>query len=117
MEKIKLSIESYLFNGEDGTFRAIPFYELSMTEWVIYEDGEAKYYVDANGRTDPIVKMLINSLDNGTSIEQFFEAIGKSINRNWTTHSGLPEEIQDTWQVEQIELHYLRDLKDIPTNA
>lgn len=117
MEKIKLSIESYLFNGEDGTFRAIPFYELSMTEWVIYEDGEAKYYVDANGRTDPIVKMLINRVDNGASIEQAFCDLGKSINQNWTTHSGLPEEIKDTWQVEQVELYHLRDLRDIPTNA
>jgi len=73
MEIIKLITESYLFNGQHGTFRAIPFYELSITEWVIYEDGEAKYYVDANGRTDPIVKMLMKHINKGASIEQFWQ--------------------------------------------
>jgi hypothetical protein len=113
MEKIKLSIESYLFNGENGTFRAIPFYELSMTEWVIYEDGDAKYYIDANGRHDPIVKMLLNSLDNGASIEQALSDLGKSINRNWTTESGLHGKIDDSWQLEEVTLYHLRDLKDL----
>lgn len=48
MEKIKLITESYLFNGQNGNFRAIPFFELSLTEFVIYEDGVMKYYFDIN---------------------------------------------------------------------
>ena len=38
MKQVNLEIESYLFDGENGKFRAIPFYELSIDEWVIYQN-------------------------------------------------------------------------------
>ena len=34
METVTLQTESYLFQNSDGQFRAIPFYELSIDEFV-----------------------------------------------------------------------------------
>lgn len=113
MEKIKLITESYLFNGQSGTFRAIPFFELGFTEFVIYEDGVLKYYFDINRKTDPMVIMFVDRVNQGISIDEVIEEFGKRLNRHWTTHHGLPEELPDSWQNEEVELYHLKDLNDI----
>ena len=47
MEKITIQTESYLFENTEGQqLRALPFYELSNAEWVIYEKGQPKYLID-----------------------------------------------------------------------
>jgi hypothetical protein len=43
METVKRQTESYLFENSDEIFRAIPFYELSIEEWVVYQKGQPKY--------------------------------------------------------------------------
>ena len=37
METIRRDTESYLFDDAGAVVRPIPFYELSIEEWVVYE--------------------------------------------------------------------------------
>lgn len=39
METVKRQTETYLFEDSEVIFRAIPFYELSIEEWVVYQEG------------------------------------------------------------------------------
>ena len=40
METVKRQTESYLFENSGEIFRGIPFYELSIEEWVVYQQGQ-----------------------------------------------------------------------------
>lgn len=63
MKSIVRQFKSYLFEGENGTFRAIPFYELSIEECIIYQDAKPKYLLDLNRRDQPIVQDIKGNLE------------------------------------------------------
>ncbi len=63
MKKINLETESYLFDGENGKIRAIPFFELSIDEWVIYQNQEPKYLLNFNYSESSFVKQISESME------------------------------------------------------
>ncbi len=58
MVTVTLKTASYLFHNADGQFRAIPFYKVSINEWVIFENGDPKYLLDLNRPNKPLVEDL-----------------------------------------------------------
>jgi hypothetical protein len=114
MKVVELETESYLFSVADKTFRALPFYELSIDEWVIYENGLPTYFIDFNRRNDPIILRINAKISEGSEFGQAIEYLGRTIGRTWTIKSGIiGEEIQGTEQLEKVRLQMLTDLADI----
>jgi len=114
METIKLQTESYLFENSDGRFRAIPFYELSIEEWIVYENGQPKYLLDFNKREKPLIKDLKTRLDKGEELESLIWKLGRFLGREWTTkHNINATEISDTQQIENIELLLIDELSEL----
>jgi hypothetical protein len=111
---IKLNTESYLFENSEGQFRAIPFYELSIDEWVIFEKGKPKYFLDFNNRDKPLVKDINNKLKNGEVFEEIIWKLGRFLGREWTTkHNIIATEIANSEQSEIVELQILEDLSEL----
>lgn len=111
---IKLNTESYLFENSEGQFRAIPFYELSIDEWVIFEKGKPKYFLDFNNRDKPLVKDINNKLKNGEVFEEIIWKLGRFLGREWTTkHNITATEIANSEQTEIVELQILEDLSEL----
>jgi hypothetical protein len=77
MEIIKQQTESFLFENSDGQFRAIPFDELSMDEWVVYEKGLSKYLLDFNRRDKPLIQDLTKKLEAGEDLENIVWKLGR----------------------------------------
>ena len=69
IEPVTLKTASYLFQNGGGQFRAIPFYELSIDEWVIFENGHPKYLLDFNRRNKPLVQDLTKRQDNVEDVD------------------------------------------------
>lgn len=114
METIKLQTESYLFENTKGQFRAIPFYELSIDEWVIYENGLPKYLLDFNNKDKSLIQDIKIKLDQGEILEDVIWKIGRFLGRNWTTkHNITAKEIPNSQQIENIELLLLDDLSEL----
>lgn len=114
MEKIKLQVESYLFESLEEQFRAIPFYELSINEWVIYEKGQAKYLLDFNRKTKPIIQDLTAKLNGGEKLEAVIEQLGNFLGKEWSIRSDINgNEIESSQQVEEVELFLLDDLSEL----
>lgn len=114
MKTVKLKIESYLFESSNEKFRATPFYELSITEWVIYENGQPKYLLDFNKRDKPLIQNLTARLNQGENFEKIVVELGGFLGKEWTTkHNIEGVEIQGSEQVEDIELILLDDLEKL----
>jgi hypothetical protein len=114
METIKLQTESYLFENSDGRFRAIPFYELSIEEWIVYENGQPKYLLDFNRREKPLIRDLKTRLDKGEELENLIWKLGRFLGRKWTTkHNINATEILDSQRIENIELLLIDDLSEL----
>lgn len=114
MKTIKLQTESYLFNNAEGQFRAIPFYELSMDEWVVYEKGLPKYLLDFNRRDKPLIQDLTKKLKAGEDLENIVWELGRFLGKEWTTkHNITATEIPMSQQVEHVELSLLDDLSEL----
>jgi hypothetical protein len=114
METIKLQTESFLFEESGQQFRAIPFYELSIDEWVVYEKGHPKYLIDFNRRQKPLIQDLKSKLDKGETLEDVVWKLGRFLGREWTTkHNIRASEIPDSQQTESIELQILDDLAEL----
>ena len=111
METIKRQTESYLFQTSDKVVRAIPFYELSIDEWVVYENGQPKYLLDFNRRHKPLIQDLREKLNRGEKLEDTVWKLGRFFGKEWTTeHKIEGTEIQTSQQTENIELILLDDL-------
>lgn len=111
MKTIKLQTESYLFEDAGQQFRAIPFYELSNDEWVVYENGEPKYFLDFNSREKPLIKDLNAQLENGETLEGAVWKLGHFLGREWTIkHNITAKEIHNSAQLESVELLVLEEL-------
>jgi hypothetical protein len=76
MKKINLYTESYLFDGENGEIRAIPFFELSIDEWVIYQNQEPKYLLNFNYRESSFVKQISESIEQDINLEEVIHKYG-----------------------------------------
>jgi hypothetical protein len=114
MEIIKRQTESYLFENSKGQFRAIPFYELSMDEWVVYEKGLPKYLLDFNRRDKPLIQDLTKKLEAGEDLENIVWKLGRFLGKEWTTKHNISEtEIPMSQQVEHVELFLLDDLSEL----
>ncbi len=114
METRQLQTESYLFFGPDGQFRALPFYELSIDEWVVFEHGHPKYLIDFNRREMPLIADVKNKLNSGEDLEETVQKIGRLLGREWTTkHNIHGNEIPDSQQDETITLLLLDSLGDL----
>ena len=114
MTPIELQTESYLFENSEGQFRAIPFYELSIGEWVIFQNGQPKYFLDFNRRTSPVIVELKNRMERGEDLDQIVQKTGRTLGLNWTIkHTIEGKEIPDSCQVEKVVVNRIDDLKEI----
>jgi hypothetical protein len=114
METINLQTESFLFEESGWQFRAIPFYELSIDEWIVYEKGQPKYFLDFNRRQKPLVQDLKSKLDKGETLEDSVYKLGRFLGRDWTTkHNITANEVPGSQQTENIELQILDDLSEL----
>jgi hypothetical protein len=114
METIILKTESYLFEESGRQFRAIPFYELSIDEWVVFEKGKPKYFIDFNRRQKPLIQDLRHKLEKGENFEDNIWRLGRFLGREWTTrHNIIGHEIPNSQQPESIELQVLDDLAEL----
>lgn len=111
METVKLKVESYLFESSEGQFRAIPFYELSIDEWVVFEKGIPKYLIDFNRRQMPLIQDIKTKLQNGENLEEIVLNLGKFLGKEWTTQQNIDlQEIPNSEQTEEIELIFLDNI-------
>lgn len=114
METVTLQTESYLFQNPDGQFRATPFYELSVDEWVVFENGQPKYFLDFNRRTKPLVQDLTKRLNNGEQLDEAVQKLGRFLGRQWTTNHNIEgTEIPNSQQTETISVTLLDNLADL----
>jgi len=114
MKKINREIESYLFDGENGEFRAIPFYELSIDESVIYQNQEPKYLIDFNCRQSSFVKQIKKAMEQGVDLEEIINGYGIYLGLDWTTkHNIVSNEIPNSQQTEKVELERIESFGDV----
>lgn len=114
MKPVTLNIESYLYESENGTFRAIPFYELSIDEWVIYQNEQPKYLIDFNLRESSFVKQVKESMEQGLELEEIIYQYGVYLGLNWTTkHNIESQEIENSQQPEKIKLEVIESFGDL----
>jgi len=114
MKTVTLQTESYLFQNSDGQFRATPFYELSIDEWIVFENGQPKYLLDFNRRTKPLVQDLTRRLNNGEELDEAVQKLGRFLGRQWTTNHNIQgSEIPNSQQVETITVSLLDNLADL----
>lgn len=114
METVTLQTESYLFQNSEGQFRAIPFYALSIDEWVVFENGQPKYLLDFNRRTKPLVQDLTKRLNSGEELDDAVQNLGRFLGRQWTTNHNIEgSEIPNSQQVETVTVFLLDNLADL----
>jgi hypothetical protein len=114
MQTVSLQTESFLFEGPNGQFRDIPFYELSIEEWVVYENGVPTYLIDFNQRTKPLILDLTKKLDSGESLEEIIQKLGRFLGREWTTeHTIQGKEIPHSHLPETVTLTLLDNLAEL----
>jgi len=114
METRQLQTESYMFESPDGLVRAIPFYELSIDECIVYQDGQPQFLIDFNRRTKPLILDLTAKLQSGESLDDLVQKLGKFLGRQWTTkHNIQGEEVPNSQKTEVITLQLLDNLTDL----
>lgn len=114
METIKRHTESFLFENSDGIFRAIPFYELSIEEWVVYQKGQPKYLIDFNRQDLPLIRDLKMKLESGEELDKVVARLGRVLGKQWTIHHNINgNEIPDSCHQETVELLLLDNLDDL----
>jgi hypothetical protein len=114
IKKINLDTESYLFDGENGKFRAIPFFELSIDEWVIYQNQAPKYLLNFNYRESSFVKQVSESMKQGIDLEEIINKYGIYLGLDWTTKNNIKsKEIPDSQQPEKVELELIESFGDV----
>jgi hypothetical protein len=114
MQTIKQQTESFLFETGSGQFRGMPFYELSIDEWVVYQKKQPKYLLDFNRRHKPLIKDLTAKLNSGEGLEEIVSKLGRFLGREWTTRHNIEGTIVPNSQnSETVELLVLDDLADL----
>jgi hypothetical protein len=114
MTTIELKTESYLFESSGGRFRAIPFFELSIDEWVIFQNGHPKYFLDFNQRTAPLIVELRKRMEQGEDLDTIINQIGRYLGLSWTIrHNIQGKEINGSEQPEKVSVKRLDDFSEI----
>ena len=114
MQTIKRQTVSHLFENAGGQFRAILFNELSIHEWVVYQNKQPKYLIDFNRRSKPLILDLAAKLNAGVSLEETVSKLGRFLGREWTTNHDIEGTIvPNTENTETVELLLLDDLADL----
>ena len=114
MKPVTLDIESYLFESENGPFRAIPFYELSIDEWVIYQNEQPKYLIDFNLRESTFIKQIKESMNKGLDLEEIIYKYGVYLGLECTTiHNIKSQEIENSQQTEKVKLEIIESFGDV----
>jgi len=114
MTTLILQTESYLFENSERQFRAIPFYELSIDEFVVFEKDKPKYLIDFNRRELPLIQDFQTKLNNGEILEKIVWKLGRFLGKEWTTkHNISAREIPNSQQLEEVELILLSDLSEM----
>ena len=114
MQTVTLQTQSFLFEDSGKQFRAIPFFELSIEEWVVYENGQPKYLIDFNRRTKPLILDFTAKLNSGEPLEETVKKLGVFLGRQWTTeHNIQGKEIPNSNLPETVTLTHLDNLADL----
>lgn len=114
MKTRNLEIESYLFEGESGQFRAIPFFELSIDEVVIYQNQQPKYLIDFNLKKSTFIRQIKESMEKGFDLEEIIYDCGVYVGLNWTTEHNIEgREIPNSQQTENIKLEVIESFDDV----
>lgn len=114
MKPITLEIDSYLFQNENGQFRAIPFYELSIDEWVVFQNQKPKYLIDFNLRESSFIQQIQESMEQGFNLEEVIYKYGVYLGLDWTTkHNIESQEIENSQQSEKVKLDIIESFGDV----
>ena len=114
MTTIELCTESYIFESSEGQLRAIPFYELSLEEWVIFQNGRPKYFLDFNRRTSPLIMEIRNRIEKGEDFEAIINQFGRYLGIRWSImHDIQGEEIAGSERPEKVIVKRIDDLSEI----
>ena len=114
MKPVTLDIESYLFESENGPVRSIPFYELSIDEWVIFQNEKPKYLIDFNLRKSSFVRQIKDSMNQGFDLEELIYKYGVYLGLKWTTKHGInSQEIENSQQTEKVKLEIIESFGDV----
>lgn len=114
MKLITLDIESYLFQNENGQFRAIPFYELSIDEWVIFQNQKPKYLIDFNLRESSFIQQIQEAIKQGFDLEEIIYNYGNCLGLDWTTKNNIQSlEVENSQQTEKVELEIIESFGDV----
>jgi hypothetical protein len=84
MKIIEFDTESFLFETSEGQIRAIPFFELSIDEWVIFQNGNPKYFIDFNQRASSFIVEIKARMEKGEDPDAIVIQIGKYLGLTWT---------------------------------
>jgi hypothetical protein len=114
MTTIELQTESYLFETSEGQLREIPFFELSIDEWVIFQNGHPKYFLDFNRRTSPLIIELRKRMEKGEDLDAIVNQIGRYLGLKWTIkHNIQGKEIKGSEQPEKVSVKLLDDFSEV----
>jgi hypothetical protein len=114
MKTRNLEIESYLFESEDGQIREIPFYELSIDEWVIYQNHLPKYLIDFNLRESAFNKQIKDLMEQGFELEEVIYKFGVYIGVDWTTKKIIKnKQVPNSQKLENIQLEIIECFSDV----
>jgi hypothetical protein len=81
MEIIHRQTESYLFENYGEVIRAIPFSEMSINEWVVYENKQPKYLIDFDRQSKPLIQ--VPGMDKFDRKTKYHGRIWKPFGYNW----------------------------------
>ena len=114
MKKIKLNTESFEFKNGAEIKRQIPFYELSMEEWVIYQNGKPKYFLNLDNRESNFQKQIREILSQGKNLEELIYRLGIYLGLDWTTKHNIEGiEVENSYKNEIVELEEINDFREI----
>jgi hypothetical protein len=114
MKTLELNTESFLFKTSEGQIRAIPFFELSIDEWVIFQNGHPKYFIDFNQKTSSFIVEIKARMEKGEDLDAIVIQIGKYLGLAWTiNHQIEGQEIRNSEQSEKVILKRIDEIEEI----
>ena len=85
-----------------------------MEEWVIYQNGKPKYFLNFNNRESNFQKQIREMLSKGANLEELIYRIGIYLGLDWTTKHNIEGiEVENSHRNEIIELEEINDFGEI----
>jgi len=114
MKTITLNTESFEFEFNNNVFREIPFYELSIQEWIIYQDGKPRYYLNLENQNSSFSTQVSKFLEKGLDLETAINKIGIFLGLDWTTkHNIQGTEKTNSFKSEIVILNQIDEFSEI----